>query len=52
MDIIYDWYKNESEDMTLDSELSTTYPPNATDTSKTAPLINCNEKIEATEKTL
>ena len=38
--------------MTLDSELSTPYPPSATDNSNTALSIDNDDEIEATEKKL
>ena len=38
--------------MTLESESLTPYPHNAIDTSKTAPVMDINDNIEATEKLL
>ena len=52
MDIRSDQEKAEAKDINLDSEPSTPYPPNATDTSKTTPLIDSDDEIEATDKLL
>ena len=38
--------------MTLDYELSNPYPPNFKYTSKTAPVIDSDDEMEATEKLL
>ena len=43
MDIRSDQEEAEAKDINLDSEPSTPYPPNATDTSKTTPLIDSDD---------
>ena len=52
MDSIFNIDENKADEMTLDSKISTIYPPNATDTDKNDPKINRDVKIEATEKLL
>ena len=50
MDIISNQDEDEAKDTALDSEPSIPDPPNATDTSKTAQVININVEIKAKEK--
>ena len=52
MDIKFYQDEDETEDMTLESESSTTNTSNTSDTSKTAPKINRGDKFDATEKIL
>ena len=52
MDIRSGHDEDKEEEMTLNSKPSTPDPPNSADTSNTAPVIDRDDKIEATEKLL
>ena len=52
MDIRSDQEEDEAKYINLNSEPSTPDPPIARDTSKTTPVIDSDDEIEATEKLL